>query len=72
MMTKVVKKELSPIQLAFVRKPRSIELHKGHQLMTQGDPLDRCLVGWVTGAFDADACMTVVTTHRPEPDGGAK
>ena len=70
--SKVIKRELTPVQLAFVRKPRAIELHKGHQLMTQGDPLDRCLVSWLLGAFDADACTTVIETPRPEPDGGPK
>jgi hypothetical protein len=70
MMSKVVKKEAQSIDLVFVRKPRGLEKHKGHTLMYQGDPLDRCLVGWVKGAFDPDACMTVITTSKPEPDGG--
>jgi len=69
-MTKVVRKQLAPIDLQFVRKPRNIESHKGHQLMSKGDPLDRCLVGWLTAAFDADACTYVVTHPKPEPDGG--
>jgi hypothetical protein len=69
-MSKVVKNELSPVQLAFVRKPRELEKHKGLQLMTKGDPLDRCLVGWLTGTPDPDACTQVILTPKPEPDGG--
>ena len=69
-MTKVVRKQLAPIDLQFVRKPRNIESHKGHQLMIKGDALDTCLVGWLTGAFEGDACAYVVTHPKPEPDGG--
>jgi hypothetical protein len=69
-MTKVVTKQLAPIDLQFVRKPRNIEKHKGHQLMVKGDLLDRCLVGWLTGAPDSDACTYVITHPKPEPDGG--
>jgi hypothetical protein len=70
-MSKVIKKELTPIQLALVRKPREIEKHKGHHLMTQGDALDRCLVGWLLAAFDPDSCTTVITSGKPEPDAGS-
>jgi hypothetical protein len=69
-LSKVVKKEAATIDLTFVRKPRGLEHHKGHQLMSQGDSLDRCLVGWLTGSFDADACTAVTTTPKPQPDGG--
>jgi hypothetical protein len=69
-LTRVVKGEASVIDLAFVRKPRGLEKHKGHQLMTKGDPLDRCLVGWLTAAPDPDACMEAKMTGRPLPDGG--
>jgi len=69
-MTRVLKGEASVIDLAFIRKPRGLEKHKGHQLMTKGDPLDRCLVGWVTGTPDPDSCMIAKMTGRPQPDGG--
>jgi hypothetical protein len=69
-MTRVVRGDESPIQLAFVRKPRGLEKHKGLQLMSKGDPLDRCLVGWATAAADPDACTEAIQTPRPEPDGG--
>jgi len=56
--------------LTLIRKARGIEKHKGGQLMTEGDSLDRCIVGWIIGAFEADACNAVTQTPRPELDGG--
>jgi hypothetical protein len=54
-----------PETLTMIRKPRGIEMHKGGQLMTEGDPMDRCLVGWLAGRYDA-MCDTVTKTPRPE------
>jgi hypothetical protein len=68
-MSQVVQLQLPPDALAMVRKPLGIELHKGGQVFQQGDPLDRCIVGWLIGAFDSNACFSVVQTPRPEPDG---
>jgi hypothetical protein len=64
-----------PELLTMVRKARGIEKHKGGQLVTAGDALDTCMVGWLTGAPNANACSTVTSTPRPEPpkispDGG--
>jgi hypothetical protein len=59
-----------PNTLTMVRKPRGIEHHKGGQLMTEGEPLDRCIVGWLTGALDMNACNAVVQAPRPRLDGG--
>jgi len=69
-MSQVVRRIASPDALAMVRKPRGIEEHKGGQVVVEGDALDRCVVGWLVGQFDAVACTTVVQTPRPEPDGG--
>ncbi len=68
----VVLHNAGPDALTMVRKARGIEQHKGGQLMTEGDPLDRCIVGWLTGSLDATACAPKA---RPEPpragaDGG--
>jgi|SRR5580704_15002788 hypothetical protein len=69
-MSLVVQHLAPPEALTMIRKPAGLEEHKGGQLFVQGDPLDRCMVGWLTGAFDADACNTVVQAPRPEPEGG--
>jgi hypothetical protein len=66
----VVRKVAPPDTLTIVRKPRGIEHHKGGQLMTEGDPLDRCIVQWLTGTSDVNVCTTVVQTPRPQLDGG--
>jgi hypothetical protein len=55
-----------PNKLTMIRKPRGIEKHKGGQLMTEGDALDTCIVAWLGGGLDDDACNTVVNTQRPE------
>jgi hypothetical protein len=54
----------------MIRKLRGIEMHKGGQLATEGDPLDRCIVGWLLGAIEAAACDSVVQMPRPDVDGG--
>jgi len=69
-MSRVVRSQSYPDGLAMIRKPRGIEKHKGGQLMTEGDDLDRCLVGWLISAFDRTACDTVADAIRPMLDGG--
>jgi hypothetical protein len=70
-LSKVVKKDVSPYELAMVRKPRGLESHKGFQLMTRGDALDICIVGWLIGEPSPDACTAVIETSKPpESDGG--
>jgi hypothetical protein len=69
-LSKVVKKNISPFELSMVRKPRGLETHKGLQLMSRGDALDLCIVGWLIGETSADACTVAIETPRPEPDGG--
>jgi hypothetical protein len=69
-MSKVVQHQAAPETLSMIRKPLGIENHKGGQLMVQGDPLDRCMVGWLVGAMDVQSCNKVVQTPRPRLDGG--
>jgi hypothetical protein len=69
-MSKVVQLQSQPETLTMVRKPRGTELHKGGILDMQGDPLDRCMIGWLIGMLDMDACNTVVQTPRPRLDAG--
>jgi hypothetical protein len=69
-MSKVLQQQSDPDALSMIRKPRGGDKHKGSQLMNEGDDLDRCLVGWVTDAFDLPACNAVADATRPEVDGG--
>jgi hypothetical protein len=66
-MTKVVQHQVAPETLTMLRKPLGIEKHMGGVLIVQDDPLDRCMVGWLTGEFDSAACIAVVQAQRPEP-----
>ena len=43
-------------KLLLVRKPRQAERHKGGQIIVPGDDGDTCLVSWIQGATDFDAC----------------
>lgn len=57
-----------PERLSLVRKARGVERHKGGTQMQPGDALDRCLLSWLTGAVDADACARVASAPRPYVD----
>lgn len=46
--------------LTVVRKGRGEEEHKGGRLMIRGDDADSCLVGWLSGAPNPDACSRAV------------
>lgn len=46
--------------LTVVRKGRGEEGHKGGLLMIRNDDCDACLVGWLSGAPNPDACDRTV------------
>lgn len=54
-----------PERLSLVRKARGVERHKGGTQMLPGDALDRCLLSWLTGSVDAEACTRVASAPRP-------
>lgn len=64
-MSRVASGSAPPVALAMVRKARGIEGHKGGQLQLLGDPLDRCMIGWLIGAPEPDTCDEVVQNRRP-------
>lgn len=68
-MSDVVLHRAQPNALTMFRKARGIERHKGGQLVVQGDALDRCMVSWVTGTVDSDACFAA-QMGRPRVTGG--
>ncbi len=43
-------------RLTFVRKGRGEEAHKGDQRIVPGEPADVCVLSWLAGAVDTDAC----------------
>jgi hypothetical protein len=56
---------LDPERLSIVRKARGTELHKGGVQMLPGDPLDRCLLSWLSDQIKKDSCIRVSNTPRP-------
>lgn len=54
-----------PERLTLIRKGRGTERHKGGRLMSPNDNLDRCIVGWVAGRIEADACQTAAMITAP-------
>jgi hypothetical protein len=55
-MADVVGKKASVDTLTLVRKPRLTEAHKGGRVLPQNGDGDKCLVSWIKGAVDLDAC----------------
>jgi hypothetical protein len=56
---------LDPERLSLLRKGRGTERHKGGTQMLAGDPLDRCIVSWLSGRIDSAACTRVSGAERP-------
>ncbi len=56
-----------PERLTVVRKARGAESHKGGSIWFPGSPGDRCLVSWLAGTLDPEAC-TAAATVEPIPD----
>jgi hypothetical protein len=54
-----------PGTLTMVRKARGTEAHKGEQIWAQGDDSDVCLVSWLTGAPNSEACASSLTKALP-------
>jgi len=48
----VMKGELEPDALSFIRKPKLGEKHKGGSIWESGKPGDFCLSSWIKGGFD--------------------
>lgn len=43
-------------RLTIVRKARGEEAHKGGRRIVPGDPADLCVLSWLGGGVDAEAC----------------
>ena len=50
----------NPERLTFIRKARGTEHHVGGKIVVPGDARDTCVVSWLSGATDADACHTAL------------
>ncbi|HVU04761.1 MAG TPA: hypothetical protein VHE30_23575 [Polyangiaceae bacterium] len=61
-----------PERWIVITKGRGSEHHKGGSRMRAGDDADRCIISWLSGQVDQDACgRASVVEAPPEPDGGA-
>lgn len=58
-----------PERWIVVSKGRGTEAHKGNAAMAADDPSDRCLVSWVAGALDSEACTAAAEVVPPTPEG---
>lgn len=47
-------------RLTLVRKATGLEAHKGGQRIAPGDSADTCLLSWLGGAVNTDACNAAV------------
>jgi hypothetical protein len=47
-----------PNRLTLVRKARGREAHKGGSVFPEGGDGDRCLLSWLSGALDVEACTS--------------
>lgn len=56
LMGKILFQHGDPTQLTMIKKARGLEHHKGRKLWNAGDPADRCLISWLTGHVDTNAC----------------
>jgi hypothetical protein len=55
----------SPERLTMIRKARGTEHHKGDTVFHVNDDGDRCLVSWVAGKIDVNACSAASKILRP-------
>lgn len=51
-------------RLTFVRKARRVEEHAGGAVFPEGDPGDRCILSWLSGATDLDSCSAAEQFYR--------
>ena len=54
-----------PERLTIVRKARGSEVHEGGAQAPENSDADRCLIAWLGGAADADACSRGAALVRP-------
>ena len=57
-----------PERWIVVSKGRGSEAHKGNVAMVPGGPADRCLLSWIAGMLDGEACAAAAEIIPPEPE----
>ena len=50
-----------PERLTLVQKARGLSKHAGGTILAAGDPRDRCIVSWLSGATDDTACSDALS-----------
>ncbi len=56
-----------PERWIVVSKGRGSEAHKGNIAMAPGGDADVCLISWIAGAVDEEACTAAAEIVSPEP-----
>jgi hypothetical protein len=55
-----------PERWIVISKGRGSEAHKGHAAMVAGEAADRCVVSWLEGSLDQEACLAAAEILPPE------
>ena len=56
-----------PLTLTVVRKARGTEHHKAGTVLKTGGDADKCLLSWLTGNVDKNACTNGQTVPNTPP-----
>jgi hypothetical protein len=59
-MTEVVQGNAPPEDLLLLRKPLQLERHKGGAVLVEGDDGDTCILSWLAGQTNFNACTAAV------------
>jgi hypothetical protein len=57
-----------PERWIVISKGRGSEAHKGNVAMAPDGPADLCLISWVAGVLDEEACAAAAEVSPPEPE----
>lgn len=56
-----------PERWIVITKGRGTEVHKGNSQMAPGDATDTCIISWVAGQLNQDACDQAAAILPPDP-----
>jgi hypothetical protein len=58
----------NPERWIVITKGRGTEVHKGNSQMKAGDATDTCIISWVAGALNQEACDQAASISPPDPN----
>ena len=59
-MSEVVQGNAPPEDLMLLRKPLLLERHKGGPVLISGDDGDTCILSWLAGQTNGQACANAI------------